>query len=151
MNTYEIDDFVDTFGPKELKKCYHGTFPSSHLPEPRLLPFSIIFNNQTSDLDGQHWMAIWIDIARRGYVFDSFGRIPQYRIQKFMNKHCIRWSYNNKQVQRLTSNSCGLFCLHYIFNRLLQLQPEKYFTVDFDDNERILEKWISSLIRGTFS
>ena len=42
-------------------------------------------------------------------VCDSFGQYPARVFERYMNKYCSVWSYNNKQLQSLILH----FCDHY--------------------------------------
>ena len=47
--------------------------------------------------------------------FDSIGRKPDEHIISILFKKKITYKYNNKRLQSLYTNTCGLFCLFYSY------------------------------------
>ena len=138
MNTNEIDRFVRSV----CRHHFQGVYSIDTLPDtPRLL----ISNTDPSDKPGTHWIAISVDSERRGEYFDSFGRQPPAVFEDYMNKHCISWSYNAKQLQSVVSSFCGAYCCVYCMlkckgfslNRIINL-----FTNDTGYNDSIVRDFI---------
>ena len=90
-----------------------GVFAADRLPnEPRLL----VCNTDPSYRPGQHWVVIYIDDeGRHGEYFDSFGRPPSFR--RYLDRHCMHWSYNDVQLQSVSSRFCGHYCVLYCILR----------------------------------
>ena len=54
---------------------------------------------------------MFFDECGHGEFFDSFGQYPARVFERYMNKYCSVWTYNNKQLQSLISRFCGNFCM----------------------------------------
>ena len=45
------------------------------------------------------------------YYFDAYGILPLVPdIEAFLHRNCTVWDYNKRQLQGLTSNTCGKYC-----------------------------------------
>lgn len=113
MNTFEINQTLIS----NLKNvCFIGTFARDRLPIIKRTPSALIMNNDTSFQPGSHWIAMYIGSDGRGIYYDSFGLPPLFReIIEFMNKNCPNgWIYSNQQIQSVTSDTCGHFCILFI-------------------------------------
>ena len=73
---------------KKLSNSFIGVYPIDKLPHlkppvgtgRRRKPITLIVNTDTENLDGQHWLAVFIDHENNvGEVFDSFAQIPPSR------------------------------------------------------------------------
>lgn len=93
-----------------------GVFASDTLPK-GVGPYHnmrLIVNTDTKNLMGTHWIAI-LSREDEAYYFDPFGYPPPLNIASWMNKYYSTWTYNSRQVQAITSDYCGYFCLHFLF------------------------------------
>ena len=64
----------------------------------------MVINLDTHDLDGSHWVALYTDLKKNQiYFFDSVGKVPEYRIRKFINK-IAKYIYQKKYNSRLPIN-----------------------------------------------
>ena len=95
MNTEEIDRIL-------RRQCARDTLPD----RPRLL----VCNTDPSHRPGRHWVAIYVKDGR-GEYFDSFGRRPSAKFERYMNRHCRYWTFNDKQLQSVASQLCGHYCI----------------------------------------
>ena len=108
MNSDEIDRFL-----RRRLHDFDGVFSVDNLPEdPRLL----VCNTDPSDKPGRHWIAIYIEDGR-GDFFDSFGRRPNVDFERYMNRHCVSWNFNDKQLQSIVSKFCGHYCIYFCILR----------------------------------
>lgn len=114
MNTKEINYILKT----NLEKidCFIGTFARNMLPKITKKPAVIILNNDTSKEPGSHWVAIFFSRDGRGIYFDSFGLpLLHENIIEYLNSNSENgWIYSNMQLQSLTSNTCGHFCILFV-------------------------------------
>ena len=80
---------------------------------------SLIINIDNEDGDGTHWVCVFHDIKKDGYIeyFDSFGLSPPEKVLNMMKKSNKKRLYSNSQIQSLTSSMCGYFCMYYILMR----------------------------------
>jgi len=83
----------------------------------------IIFNLDTHDKPGSHWVAMFINIDKGEICyFDSYGDKTPNRIKKFANriqdqsaKIGNRFHFHENEVRHQYSNSeCGMYCLYFI-------------------------------------
>jgi len=105
MNTDEIE--------RKLSRRIDGVFSIDTLPDkPRLL----VCNTDPSDKPGQHWVCIHVEDGR-GEYFDSFGRRPTTLFERYLNRHCCSWTFNDRQLQSVVSKFCGHYCIYYCMLR----------------------------------
>ena len=71
---------------------------------------NIIINLENDNLSGSHWCAIIVKNKQKIYG-DSFACVPSLEVANFLNNNFM---YNEKIIQSLTSNNCGLFALGLI-------------------------------------
>jgi hypothetical protein len=140
MNTREIERFLqaDTI----CRGVFQGVFSADTLPrKPRLL----VCNTDESSKPGLHWIAIHVDTDGRGEYFDSFGRAPDKHFEDYMNKHCIRWTFNRKQLQSIISSFCGYYCCMFCMlscRRVDMTNIVKMFTTDTAFNDSIAHSFV---------
>lgn len=131
MDTKDIERVLNA----DCREMFQGVFSVDTLPErPRLL----VCNTDPSYKPGQHWIAIFVDSKGHGEFFDSFGRRPDYRFERYMNEHCIAWTYNKRQLQSIISSFCGYYCCVYCMFRCRGLNMNRiigYFTRDTAFND----------------
>jgi len=87
----------------------------------------IIFNLDPHDLEGSHWMCMFIDVKKKEiYYFDSYGDGPPRRLRKFMNEvkrqsRALGTPYKilkNKRRHQFSESECGMYCLYFIIQLL---------------------------------
>lgn len=76
----------------------------------------LIVNTDVSALPGTHWIAVYVN-QRKGEVFDSYGRPPPFRLQKWLNNSGVRWTFNKRLVQGPLSTLCGAYCIFFLGKR----------------------------------
>lgn len=127
MNTSQIDRAI-----RRRCKDFHGVYASNRLPRlfQQDLPVFIVANTDPSHKPGTHWISIYIDSSRNGFYFDSFGKPPQNLFQRYLNKYCIRWTYNNRVLQ----SDFTYYCAHYVVYFILELCRGNYKLFDVFDS-----------------
>ena len=92
-----------------IQKIFGGIFPRDKLPDTLLKkPIIFIINTDHSRGNGIHWVCVYIGLNGVGEYWDSFGFDIRYKdILTFVNKHCIRYNYNNLVLQPTFSETCG--------------------------------------------
>ena len=107
METHTIDQVL-------RKHCniFHTTYSSDTLPKilDSWWPLVIVVNTDSSTQPGKHWICMFFWQMRTRRVCDSFGQYPARVLERYMNKYCSVWSYNNKQLQSPILH----FCDHYV-------------------------------------
>ena len=130
---------------KLLEYCpnFVGVYPCDKMPDfkPNV---SMIINTDTSIGHGEHWLAIYIG-SNTLYFFDSFGRdIADFSdpFKSYMKKMTgvFNIKVESRLLQSLFSNTCGYWCIFYIFCRTCRVDRfYKYFSDNLDLNEKIVK------------
>ena len=87
----------------------------------------IIFNLDTHDKGGSHWVAAFIDIPKKAcYYFDSYGYEPPKQIYNFMQslgvqEPKIKLGWNGRRFQ-YSNSECGMYSMYFI-DRMLAGEP----------------------------
>ena len=125
LSTSQIVDIA-----KQLRiPNFEGVFAWNELPSKtfnKKKSYSFIINTDSSNLGGQHWLAVLVRPNKQGYVFDSYGIPPPLRVQTWLNSRGIRWSANNRQLQTIQSTLCGYYCIYFLW--FANLLSDKHFT-----------------------
>ena len=113
MDSNEINKFAKRLGIKD----FIGVFAVDELT---LIPKSrtglLIFNTDTAENIGQHWIALCVT-KNNIYYFDSLSGSFQHSIHfeeyiKFVKK---RLTWNTIQIQHNVSDKCGIHCLVFCY------------------------------------
>ena len=89
-----------------------GVFSIDTLPD---RPHLLVCNTDPSHRPGRHWVTIYVQ-DERGEYFDSFGRRPNTYFERYLNRHCSYYFFNDKQLQSVVSQFCGHYCICYCFH-----------------------------------
>ena len=106
MNTTEIQRALNYICGAE----FIGVFARNTIP--RCLPKTciLVVNTDPSYRPGTHWIAMRFADGC-GEYFDSFGRYPEKTFETYMNEHCARWIFNDRQLQSAASRFCGSYII----------------------------------------
>ncbi len=117
MNTAQITQILQR--DPRIQNVFQGVYPRDKLPRSsKTYPSAYVCNTEPHTEKGEHWIAIYFDEHGHGEYFDSYGLPPIHKtFIHFLNKHCISWIYNDKQLQGLTSHVCGQYCIFYLWHR----------------------------------
>lgn len=121
---------------------FQGVYSADMLPKN---PHLLVCNTDESKKPGTHWVAIYINESGIGEFFDSFGRPPDARFERYMNVNCRRWIFNNKQLQSLISTFCGYYCCVFVLLRSRNYDMRKIiamFTNDTGFNDWLVHRFI---------
>jgi len=128
---------VNRVGKSLFGYRYLGTFALDKVPlhfirDAKLQHF--IINTQTSNLPGQHWIAVTVCDNNKAYIFDSFGvPPPTLLINQLKRRGIKRIYYNKRQVQNFGTLLCGQLALRHLLH------------VDLSGRTRGLSAWKASL------
>jgi hypothetical protein len=95
------NDFIGVFARDQLQSQYEKSFEGC-----------LIFNTDTANLRGKHWVAIQCREGTLKY-FDSFGFPPSACLYNKFLKFNVE--FNRKQCQSFLSDLCGHHCVYYLY------------------------------------
>ena len=99
-----------------LAPIMSGVYPSDKVPIINIFPSCLIANTDPHDLPGTHWVAMYFVSPYESEFFDSYGYPPEtYDMDRYLLQD--NTYYNDKPLQGLTSDTCGDYCLFYLFHR----------------------------------
>ena len=137
MNSDEIDRFL-----RARLRAFDGVFSIDNLPDnPRLL----VCNTDPSDKPGRHWIAIYVGEDGHGDFFDSFGRRPSCYFECYMNRNCLSWNFNDRQLQSIVSKFCGHYCIYFCILRSRGVDMRKIvrsFSSDTGLNDMLVHTYV---------
>lgn len=97
----------------------------------------IIFNTDPHDKEGQHWIALFIDIKNNFIMyFDSNGKKPSPEIKIFIEKVKkqgndinldLKYYDNHNIIHQNKDGQCGMYTLYFIIELLLENKSPEYF------------------------
>lgn len=103
-----------------MRKLVRGVYASDLLPENMYVyPSAYIFNTDTSEMPGQHWIVAMCTTVNECEFYDTFGRSPlsfNIYISNFVDK-CI---YNDIPVQKKYNATCGYHVLYYLLMKCIE-------------------------------
>lgn len=119
MNTREIEYFLSS--NEEISKISHGVYAADMLPKHKIekLPQIFVINtcsSEVEDFKNCHWICIHLTAYAIEY-FDSAGHLSflaNEHIAKFVLTQEKKIIFNCQQVQDITSDKCGYFCLAFL-------------------------------------
>jgi hypothetical protein len=111
MNTTEILNIVKS--DKAVAQVFLGVFPLDLLPKVYKLPAALIVNLDASTMPGSHWVSLYFDKKGDCEYFDSYGRKP-VELEQYITRNCKKYVYNNIQVQRNITSTCGQMCIYVL-------------------------------------
>ena len=117
MNTLEIDTILRRH--PRTTSVFRGVYARNRLPRILNVPTALVGNTDPDNLEGKHWIVIYIDANSKGEYYDPTGSPPfQDAYVNFMNKHCRSWTYNTIGVQEEGTDVCGHHCIFYLLHRI---------------------------------
>ena len=107
-------------------------------------PACLIFNNQTSNQQGEHWIALYFNKKKHAEFFDSFGNSPTYyKLNKYLKKSSTnKPSFSQLTIQSNDSTFCGYYCVLFLLFKARGYSLTKFlsFFKDNVSNEKLLKK-----------
>ena len=132
-------------------KNFIGTFPGCISPSKDRKQYSFITNTDLHHQSGEHWNA-WIVKENKIIFFDSFGRDPRDTSFPYNYKNIVEkfdyFEYSKVQIQSFTSETCGYFCIHFIYVLSLGLDLEFFlneYSNNFIKNDNFVVDFVNSL------
>lgn len=110
MDTLQINRIMTA--DNYTKGIYGGTWAIDTVPT-ETIPVCYIVNSSPSWHMGSHWTAVYLDNGTREY-FCSYGMEPP---QTLIARLGGDYSHNSLQLQDITSDLCGQYCILYLMCR----------------------------------
>ena len=116
----------------------------------------IIFNTDPHTEDGEHWVAVYMDLNKgKIYYFDSYGEKIPGQIDKFadtvikqansMGRNKFK-KYVSKKRHQFSESECGMYCLYFI----VEMLKGKPFS-KFNGKKKINDKYMIKLRKLWFN
>ena len=97
-----------------------------------------IFNTDTHDKGGSHWIAMFVDLNKKYcFFFDSNGTTEPSEITRLKERiinQChqhlnlkIKSDMNHPFVHQKSNTECGMYCLYFIISLLKKRHNKQYF------------------------
>jgi hypothetical protein len=152
MQGFEFYQYLNAF--PTLKKHFKGIFSIDTLPKFLKFRHFLICNTDISTGSGLHWFVLIRNSKYGIECFDSLGISSNKKEQ--LEKHCKfrgikELEFNETQFQLSDSDTCGLFAIFYIFQRMhnLDMSFEEILEDIFNDskikNEEIVQQFCSNI------
>lgn len=136
LSTKDINEVMQQYQEFDSAFKFLGALPSDFWTQTRVhynqfklyKKIGIVFNLDTHDKPGSHWVAFLIDNKQKCYeYFDSTGKPPNKYIQGFIDvlKKNVVGGYTflqNTKVHQRKNSECGIYSMYYIIQRLLGRQ-----------------------------
>lgn len=120
MNGHQITDII-AYRP-DIQAMVRGIIPlfvldhiNIKLPQ---IPCIFIVHTSLKREDIGHWTVVYFKSDIHCEFFCSFGREPSYysqTLERFLFRHSLYITSNKSRLQSGSINSCGLYCLWYIY------------------------------------
>jgi len=149
-------DFETYFGKLEwIKPLFLSVTSINKIPASLPVRHFVVVN-LSSTLPGSHWILMVRSHKKCIEVFNSLGcenldiLVPHLKF-----RFAAEIEYNNTQVQKSTTSSCGLYCIYFIIHRALNFDlglddvMTEIFTHDLTENENKVATFCSQLLDPT--
>ena len=131
-------------GDPYIERYYQGLYSvDDNWVLPWHLPASYVFNTDSSDGPGEHWICFFIDSDKGVDYMDSFGTVPLNKIYNWLMTHGFGpVRFNRKWLQHPTSSICWAYSIYFLATRSRGLSLvdilKRFKSYDFDRNDRLV-------------
>ena len=138
-----------------LKNYFIGTFAIDTIPKSLKKDHFLIFNSETSDKKGQHWLCLYKE-QKRLLCFDSIGidMIKKQLLEQYCQlKGVTEIIFNETQFQLSTTDTCGKFVIYFLvqksYNKDLNFTEllEEIFVDVPSKNEVLIQKFFDKVYK----
>lgn len=150
LTTIDLDTILRSTSVTRGK--YLGSFPSCVKPMTKKKMYSFILNTDNHYNGGEHWCA-WVVRGDSISFFDSFGREPWDSTLPIDFQNIVadynHVQYTNTRIQDWASETCGYFCIHFIYVLCLGLDYENFLSEYSNDrmyNDYVTFDFFNSVI-----
>lgn len=144
----------EKFFEGNLTPFFDGVFAFDKIPRTMNVGHFVICNTDDSSNEGKHWFALYRSDKETFECFDSLGcdLAKQNLLQNTLNFCGMKkLKFNLSQVQSSTTETCGHFCIYFIYQRLYNKDlrfkelMNEIFDTDVFVNEEKVNEFVSSL------
>jgi len=147
-------DFEPYFKRLEwMRPCFLSVTSIDKIPATLPVRHFIIVNESQSGSIGTHWLLIVRSHRKCIEVFNSLGFENLDSLIPYLKfRFTADIEFNNTQVQKSTTASCGLFCIYFIVHRALNFDQNfeevmsEIFTHDLTQNENKVAQFCKHLL-----
>ena len=139
MNTLQIKNALNS-----ISNLNTGVFPADKIPKIWTKPTGYVINTDNHDKPGKHWLGVFVNAHGRAIFFDSYGRPPIRPVLQRLQKNCIYFTYNRKQIQSFSSEVCGQYCilfLHCMSRGFSLYEFNRLFTDNYIRNDNFVREY----------
>jgi hypothetical protein len=132
-----------------LPKLYGGTWSIDNFPAWNAKPSCYIINLSPSWHPGSHWTAVYRDGRGGTEYFCSYGSdVPDQIRRKLMG---AKYRKNVKQLQCISSDLCGQYCILYLLCKCRGFSYKKFqscFSSNHSMNDQLVDHVFKKYIRN---
>jgi hypothetical protein len=147
LSNFDIENICN-----QLKLPLVGVFSKDKLPDKRFIGSYYINMENYDDGNGTHWVFARIFPTGEAIYFDSFGIKSPTEVEAFL-KPFRPYATNNRQIQDLKSDKCGLFCIACDSFFSFHSNPKEDIAENYDDflnmwskdpekNDKVLKEYL---------
>ena len=143
MQGFEFLEYFNYF--PFLKKHFKGVFAIDTLPKKLKYREFCICNTDSSNGTGIHWFCFLRNSKKTVECFDSLGILAEKK--NILINHCkfqgvSELELNETQFQRNDSDTCGLFVIYFLFERMhnLDLNFDTLLSEIFDSEDHAVNE-----------
>lgn len=130
-----------------IRLNYGGTFANDMLPRSRNQYRSFIVNTDPAYLRGTHWQALFFNRNGDCIFFCSYGTPPTKNIRTFARNNSRRLQWNVNRLQHPLSNTCGLYCLYFLYHISRSLSIHSLKHLRWCENERLIQRFAHQYLK----
>lgn len=161
MDTFELTSALEMFRGR-INQI--GVFSLNQLPSiaESKTSAAYIINLDPSDKPGSHWVVLYFPPSpHHPEYFDSFGLFPPPPpIEQLINSHLLlfpdksctpAYLYHDNMIQSPCTITCGLYCLAFLYCRILTELSYTHFLRLFSPNQPLHnDRWVSHFVQQYF-
>jgi hypothetical protein len=147
LSNYDLEDIC-----KILKLPIVGVYSKERLPSINYIGSYYINMQNYDDGDGTHWIFARIFPNGEAIYFDSYGLKSPKEVENFLSTF-RPYATNNRQIQSLESENCGLYCVACDYFFTYDFIYKKPIDENFDDflnmwskfpekNDKVLKEYL---------
>lgn len=134
-----------------LRAASVGVYAADRIPRNLSLPAAIVANTDTSDKEGSHWIAFYIDKNASAIFFDSYGSPPSspFHLER-LKRNCVRFQWNKNKLQSIDSQVCGEYCIMFLYHMCSGVSLRtfvKLFSSETRTNDRMASQFYKKIVK----